>query len=231
MFKSHTKAMILVLLLNLLSGLILMIVSFMLDIITSTRDTNKVLKWGYRLFPGFCLGNGLFEVATNSLAQTVIGHMAPGATFHVDLYDWETCGKDILYLYVTAPVYFLLVVIGDMLLQFPAIAAKLNQDPGSVDADYDVDVDVAREEDRLAVTTEDVVQLRRIRKVYPSANLAKPKVAVRNLSFGMPRGECSGLLGINGAGKTSTVSDPLAVSLARSAVLANQKGIALSSTS
>ena len=30
------------------------------------------------------------------------------------------------------------------------------------------------------------------------------KKAVRNLSVGMPRGQCFGLLGINGAGKTST---------------------------
>ena len=35
-----------------------------------------------------------------------------------------------------------------------------------------------------------------LRKVYPSP--IGPKVAVQSLSFGIPRGECFGFLGING---------------------------------
>ena len=32
------------------------------------------------------------------------------------------------------------------------------------------------------------------------------KVAVKSTSLGIPRGECFGLLGINGAGKSSTLA-------------------------
>lgn len=32
------------------------------------------------------------------------------------------------------------------------------------------------------------------------------KVAVKNTSLGIPKGECFGLLGINGAGKSTTLS-------------------------
>ena len=192
LWKSHTQAQIWCLLLNLLSGLILMIASFVMGLIESTQDTNKVLIWLYRLFPGFCLGNGLFQVATNSLLETVVGHA--GISLHVDLYDWDVCGKDILYLYVTAPVYFLIVVIADSLLQYPAIASKLSSDPVMVDDDFIDDEDVLAEERRLANTTDDVVRLRRLRKVYPSSR--GPKVAVRQLSFGMPKGECFGFLGM-----------------------------------
>ena len=78
-----------------------MIASFVMGLIETTQDTNKALIWLYRLFPGFCLGNGLFNVATNSLIETLVGHS--GITMHIDLYDWDICGKDILYLYVTAP--------------------------------------------------------------------------------------------------------------------------------
>ena len=48
LWKSHTKAQIWCLLLNLLSGLILMLASFIMGLIQSTEDTNKTLIWGYR---------------------------------------------------------------------------------------------------------------------------------------------------------------------------------------
>ena len=202
LWKSHTKAQIWCLLLNLLSGLILMIASFVMGLIQSTQDTNKALLWLYRLFPGFCLGNGLFQVATNSLIETLVGQA--GITMHVDLYDWDICGKDILYLYVSAPVYFLIVIIADSLLQYPAVAAQLGSDPDVADDNYIDDEDVVAEERRLATATDDVVRLRKLRKAYPSSR--GPKVAVRDLSFGMSKGECFGFLGINGAGKTSTLN-------------------------
>ena len=50
----------------------------------------------------------------------------------------------------------------------------------------------------------DVVRILALRKVYRT--LGKPKYAVKDLSLGLPRGECFGFLGINGAGKTSTLN-------------------------
>lgn len=48
------------------------------------------------------------------------------------------------------------------------------------------------------------VQIVSLRKVYPVSSGAK--VAVKSTSLGIPRGECFGLLGINGAGKSSTLA-------------------------
>lgn len=48
---------------------------------------------------------------------------------------------------------------------------------------------------------DDVIALKHLRKVYGSS-----KVAVRDLSFGVPIGQVFGFLGINGAGKTSTLA-------------------------
>jgi ATP-binding cassette subfamily A (ABC1) protein 3 len=47
----------------------------------------------------------------------------------------------------------------------------------------------------------------RLRKVYRGSGAfnAKPKVAVKSMSFGLSVGECFGYLGINGAGKTTTM--------------------------
>ncbi|CAN0058439.1 unnamed protein product, partial [Hapterophycus canaliculatus] len=50
--------------------------------------------------------------------------------------------------------------------------------------------------------------LRSFLKVYPapmSSAHKRPKCAVRGLSLGVKRGECFGLLGINGAGKSTTL--------------------------
>jgi ATP-binding cassette subfamily A (ABC1) protein 1 len=44
------------------------------------------------------------------------------------------------------------------------------------------------------------IQVRGLRKVYGS-NPQTQKLAVRDLWFNIPKGECFGFLGINGAGK------------------------------
>jgi hypothetical protein len=159
LWQSHTKAQIWCLLLNLLSGLVLMIVSFIMALIQSTQDTNKTLVWVYRLFPGFCLGNGLFTVATQSFGEQLAGNA--GVTMTVDLYDMDLCGHDILYLFICAPVYFAVVVLMDTVLQYPAIAAKIFKDPATTDAqDEDIqDEDVAREACRVQSEHGDVVRL------------------------------------------------------------------------
>ena len=67
------------------------------------------------------------------------------------------------------------------------------------------DKDVAAERQRIVNTsvsqlaTTNAVILRQLTKFYQNSFLA-----VDRLSVGIPRGECFGLLGVNGAGKTST---------------------------
>jgi ABC-type multidrug transport system ATPase subunit len=45
-----------------------------------------------------------------------------------------------------------------------------------------------------------------IRKVYPPKDGNAEKVAVKGFSLSIQRGQCFGLLGSNGAGKTSLLS-------------------------
>lgn len=45
----------------------------------------------------------------------------------------------------------------------------------------------------------------RLQKVYAARGRAPPKVAVADLSLRILDGECFGLLGVNGAGKTTSI--------------------------
>jgi len=70
---------------------------------------------------------------------------------------------------------------------------------GSVHGE-DVDPDVTEEENRVAaISPKDLpVRVNQIRKMYGKV------IGVDKVSFGLEYGECFALLGISGAGKTST---------------------------
>ncbi|CAN0360061.1 unnamed protein product, partial [Hapterophycus canaliculatus] len=78
--------------------------------------------------------------------------------------------------------------------------------PKQLGDEDEIDEDVRAEMERVASggADSDVVKVEGLRKVYPMSHGAK--VAVKSTSLGIPRGECFGLLGINGAGKSSTLA-------------------------
>jgi ABC-type multidrug transport system ATPase subunit len=61
------------------------------------------------------------------------------------------------------------------------------------------------EEQQSQNRSEDTVLIRGLRKEFPSTSGDPPKVAVHNMWLGIRKGECFGLLGHNGAGKTSLI--------------------------
>ncbi len=68
------------------------------------------------------------------------------------------------------------------------------------------DEDVIAEEQRLldpnsGAAESSTILVKDMKKVYPGG-----KYAVKGVSLGIPNGECFGLLGINGAGKSSTLA-------------------------
>lgn len=48
------------------------------------------------------------------------------------------------------------------------------------------------------------IRVSNLRKVFPKNEKGEYKIAVRDLSFAIQKGECFALLGINGAGKSTT---------------------------
>ena len=199
-FDNHGSAQNIVMLSNFMIGFVLVLMSYILQYIDSTKSLMKVLIYFFRVVPAFCMGNGLLAIS-NSVA------MAPLTLNPPSLFSFDVAGWDILYMCLTSVGFLLITVFVDhpqrkakrQLLSFNRDA----QAPNVEDEDDDV------EEERRVVEgnlrPDDVVTVKKLRKVYDLGG-GKEKVAVQNITFGVKKGEVFGFLGTNGAGKTTTVS-------------------------
>ncbi|KAH7463694.1 ABC transporter A family member 1 [Phytophthora ramorum] len=194
MFKEHAAAQTYTIMINFVIGVVLMIVSFIMSVLDSTSAADSVLVFIWRLSPLYNLGSGLLQLVLNDITSIRYTKDEKVSPFSGDIMGFE-----LAYLVVTAIGYMALAVYLDYSRTFPKVKKEAeNVDDGNLE----IDADVAKEAERVASggADGDAVKLMGLRKVYPGG-----KVAVRDLSFGLKRGECFGFLGINGAGKTTTM--------------------------
>ena len=233
-FSSHSGAQTALLVANLLVA-VLLIASFVMHQIdaSSVCDVDAGLRFIYRLFPGYALGNGLLQLALLKQLPFIEDDCGRLSTFSTvtqtfSAFDMAVAGWPLTYLAIETVVYILLAVAIDTALSYPSVRAALMPDadvpaPPARDDDEDVAAEAARIDAGRA--TGDAIVVSHVRKVYGGRSAALTnrfgcrgrsaapraasyadggaKIAVRDFSLGVPESEVFGFLGLNGAGKST----------------------------
>uniref|UniRef100_A0A674BXB8 P-type phospholipid transporter n=1 Tax=Salmo trutta TaxID=8032 RepID=A0A674BXB8_SALTR len=167
---------------NLFIGINSSALTFILELFENNRallEFNEWLKKGLLVFPHFCLGRGLIDMAMNQAVTDVYAHF--GEDRALDPFKWDFVGKNLVFMAIEGCVYFLFTILIDSNIT-------------------DEDVAVERERIYNGGNKSDILQIRDLCKTYSG----KTRQAVDRICVGVPAGECFGLLGVNGAGKTTT---------------------------
>jgi ABC-type uncharacterized transport system ATPase subunit len=118
------------------------------------------------------------------------------------LWGWENLGGDASILLIHFVVDTLILCLIEMdifaFLRRYTFRKIPERNTGLV-----MDEDVLEEEQRVANSPDEVIRVNDFRKAYTTL-FGKPFLAVERISFGLDYGECFALLGVNGAGKSST---------------------------
>lgn len=168
------------------------------------------LTWTLRLFPSFCLGNGLFYAIQLGDDQDFVKGGGVNSVWHSEVLLFE-----VVFLLLQSITYLVLAIQLDNFNSSPnskamwqklieVFSGRLLVAPEEpVTYSRSEDDDVIFEQDRVESdrASSDLIVVKQLTKRYGNG-----KLAVNNLSLGIGPGECFGLLGINGAGKTTTMS-------------------------
>uniref|UniRef100_A0A8D2MKQ1 P-type phospholipid transporter n=1 Tax=Zonotrichia albicollis TaxID=44394 RepID=A0A8D2MKQ1_ZONAL len=192
-FKIPSTAYVVLTSVNLFIGINGSVATFVLELFTNDlKDINDILKSVFLIFPHFCLGRGLIDMVKNQAMADALERF--GENRFVSPLSWDLVGRNLFAMAVEGVVFFLITVLYHVAF-FRPVYAKLP--PVN-----DEDEDVTRERQRIISGggQSDILEIKELTKIYRM----KRKPAVDRICVGIPPGECFGLLGVNGAGKSST---------------------------
>lgn len=197
LFKIPSTAYVVLTSVNILIGINGSISTFVMELFGNHEigGINDILKNVLLIFPHFCLGRGLIDMVKNQAMADALERFGENR-FRSPL-EWDMVGKNLFAMAVEGAVFFIITV----LIQYRFFFEPKSLCP-KLSPIGEEDEDVARERQRImsGAGQGDILELRQLTKVYKR----KQKPAVDRLCVGIPPGECFGLLGVNGAGKTST---------------------------
>ncbi|RXM97428.1 ATP-binding cassette sub-family A member 1 [Acipenser ruthenus] len=182
LFSIPSTAYVVLTSLNLFIGINGSVATFVLELFTdkNLNDVNNILKKVFLIFPHFCLGRGLIDMAKNQAMADAFQRF--GASQTLSPLSWDFVGKNLFAMAVQGLVFFLFTI----LLQYKFF---INFRPFSVKLPPvgQEDEDVARERERVKSgrATGDILEVKELTKVYR----LQRKPAVDRLCLGIPRGE------------------------------------------
>lgn len=160
------------------------------------------MRWILCVFPTYCMMNAIYFasagqaiVKSRSFKKSIYPQWPSG------VWAWKNLSGDILclLLHFVIDTAILCVIESGILNKYFARQPKIPP----IDTSQEVDNDVAAEYKRIQFKKSEVVRVFDFRKAYKKP-FEKPFLAVDNISFGLDYGECFALLGVNGAGKSTT---------------------------
>ncbi|XP_029888453.1 retinal-specific phospholipid-transporting ATPase ABCA4 isoform X4 [Aquila chrysaetos chrysaetos] len=183
---------------NLFVGLNSSAITFILELFENNPSLlkfNKTLKNVLIVFPHFCLGRGLIDLAMNQAVTEVYARF--GEEHVSNPFQWDFVGKNLVALAVQGVAFFIL----NLLMQHRLFSTRWFAET-AMSPIIGEDEDVAEERKRImnGGSKTDILELQELTKIYAGRH----KPAVDRLCVGIRPGECFGLLGVNGAGKTTT---------------------------
>uniref|UniRef100_A0AAQ6A9B3 ABC transporter domain-containing protein n=1 Tax=Amphiprion ocellaris TaxID=80972 RepID=A0AAQ6A9B3_AMPOC len=184
-FSVPSTAYVVLTCINLFIGINGSIATFVMELfdddVSNVTRINDIVKQVLLIFPHFCLGRGLIDMASNqAMADLYSGF---GEDRFQDPLSWDMVGKNLCAMSIQGFVMFAITI----LIQYKFFSKPL--------AAEEEDIDVARERKRVyeGKAQNDLLRICDLTKqCFPNG--------------GLPccLHQCFGLLGINGAGKTTT---------------------------
>ncbi|CAI2386299.1 unnamed protein product [Moneuplotes crassus] len=202
-FKKHGVAQLMTIIINIGLGALIPIAILILQTIESTQNIANTLRWIPRIFPIFSMINGIVQISIRNL----IGQQKGGKEMPHPL-DMSISGGDALFLGIGFFFWWGVTLFsegGIFTKVFQSLKCKrVVEDFSRRTENVKTDSDVLKEELRCEKLDpkECSVLVNGLRKGF-TVN-GEPFVAVKNISFGLENGECFALLGVNGAGKSTT---------------------------
>ncbi|XP_040560974.1 retinal-specific phospholipid-transporting ATPase ABCA4 isoform X3 [Gallus gallus] len=183
---------------NLFVGINSSAITFILELFENNPTLlkfNKTLKNVLIVFPHFCLGRGLIDLAINQAVSEVYARF--GEEHVSNPFQWDFIGKNLVAMAVQGVAFFTL----NLLMQHQLFPSRWFAETAKSPI-IDEDEDVAEERKRIlnGGNKTNILELQELTKIYAGRH----KPAVDRLCVGIRPGECFGLLGVNGAGKTTT---------------------------
>lgn len=201
-FKEPSTAYIALIVINLFTGITCIVCSFLLEIFSYDDDlerVHKVLKYVFMMFPNYCLGRGLMELAFNEYKNEYF--FKTGQTDKMrSAMEWDLIPCHLVAMAAVGLLSFLITLMCEYRFFLRPSESRMSQT-----SLRDEDEDVATERKRVLKGDGkfDSLVLENLSKVYKTRKLGR-HLAVDRVCLGVPPGECFGLLGVNGAGKTTT---------------------------
>jgi len=196
---------------NTFLGVVTVIAAIVTDALKDLNSTTLALSKVFAnlfpfVIPHFSFGKGIYDLAQNGLDKTrkifsedcmCLVNVVPKGSFNA-------IKDDCAYLIGTFFIWTALLFYREYQENIAARWRKTSVFAFEPSVDEDEDVRDERERVLKGETSNDGVIMLGLTKTYKETFNSRQKLAVKDLSVGLPRDQCFGLLGINGAGKTST---------------------------